>query len=106
MPVEDGYDLIRRVRAREVKRGGKILPTIALTAYARVEDRARALAAGYQMHLAKRVETAQLGPPTVDSNYLAETRNTPLTQKHAVNLDIALEPFDNCFGSPCHGCDS
>jgi CheY-like chemotaxis protein len=56
MPVEDGYDLIRRVRARD---GGQI-PAIALTGYASSEDGARVLAAGYQLHLAKPLEPNRL----------------------------------------------
>jgi PAS domain S-box-containing protein len=59
MPGEDGYELIRKVRALPAARGGKI-PAIALTAYARTEDRLRALRAGYQMHIAKPVELAEL----------------------------------------------
>ena len=54
MPDEDGYALIRKVRAREG--GGKRLPAVALTAYARRQDSERALAAGYQAHLAKPVD--------------------------------------------------
>jgi signal transduction histidine kinase/ActR/RegA family two-component response regulator len=52
MPGEDGYSLIRRVRALPAERGGRT-PAAALTAYARDEDRARAIAAGYQLHIAK-----------------------------------------------------
>ena len=59
MPGEDGYDLIRRVRALTKDRGGQ-LPAIAVTAHARAEDRARTLAAGYQTHIAKPVEPSQL----------------------------------------------
>jgi PAS domain S-box-containing protein len=59
MPGEDGYELIRKVRALPAARGGKI-PAIALTAYARTEDRMRALRAGYQMHIVKPVELAEL----------------------------------------------
>ncbi len=59
MPGEDGYDLIRRLRSLSSERGGKI-PAIALTAYARVEDRLQALRAGYQMHVPKPVELAEL----------------------------------------------
>jgi len=59
MPGEDGYELIRRVRALPAGRGGKI-PAIALTAYARTEDRLRALRSGYQMHVSKPVELAEL----------------------------------------------
>jgi signal transduction histidine kinase/CheY-like chemotaxis protein len=59
MPGTDGYALMRRVRALPDERGGKI-PAVALTAYAREQDRKRALAAGYQLHLAKPVEVNQL----------------------------------------------
>jgi CheY-like chemotaxis protein len=59
MPEEDGYGLIRRIRALDVERGGRI-PALALTAYARIEDRAEALAAGYQQHAAKPIEPAEL----------------------------------------------
>jgi signal transduction histidine kinase len=59
MPREDGFDLITKVRALDPERGGRI-PAIALTAYARSEDRARALAAGYEIHVPKPVEPAAL----------------------------------------------
>ena len=59
MPDEDGYDLIRRLRALPFESGGRV-PAIALTAYARVEDRLQALRAGYQMHVPKPVELAEL----------------------------------------------
>jgi CheY-like chemotaxis protein len=59
MPGEDGYSLIRRVREWERARGSYI-PAVALTAYGRVEDRMRALSAGFQMHVAKPVEPAEL----------------------------------------------
>ena len=55
----DGYDFIGQIRARPSAEGGAI-PAIALTAYARGEDRTRALAAGYQVHLAKPIEPAEL----------------------------------------------
>jgi CheY-like chemotaxis protein/two-component sensor histidine kinase len=59
MPGIDGYELIRRVRAMEPERGGRI-PAAALMAYARAEDRVRALQAGYQTHVPKPVEPAEL----------------------------------------------
>ena len=59
MPEETGYDLIRQVRATEAEQGGS-LPAMALTAYAGTEEVAGALAAGYQMHLAKPVEPSRL----------------------------------------------
>ena len=59
MPGEDGYSLINKVRALPAERGGHV-PAAAFTAYAREEDRKRALAAGYQIHLAKPVSSGQL----------------------------------------------
>jgi PAS domain S-box-containing protein len=59
MPDEDGYELIRRVRELPAEGGGKV-PSIALTAYARTEDRLQALRAGYEMHVPKPVEMAEL----------------------------------------------
>jgi PAS domain S-box-containing protein len=59
MPGEDGYALIRKVRALPAERGGQI-PAAALTAYARPEDRTRALMAGYQIHVSKPVEPTEL----------------------------------------------
>ena len=59
MPVEDGYGLIKKVRALPKERGGQT-PALALTAYARTEDRVRALSEGYQVHLAKPVDRFEL----------------------------------------------
>jgi CheY-like chemotaxis protein len=59
MPGEDGYQLIRRVRALGTARGGGI-PAIALTAYAAESDRALALAAGFQLHVPKPVDPTEL----------------------------------------------
>jgi len=58
MPGEDGYMLIRKVRDWEKHHGGWT-PAMALTAYARADDRKRALLAGYQVHVAKPVEPAE-----------------------------------------------
>ncbi len=59
MPGEDGYTLITKVRALE-RQSGKRTPAIALTAYVRVEDRARVLQAGYDRCLPKPVEPGEL----------------------------------------------
>ena len=59
MPDVDGFELLRRVRALGPARGGK-LPAIALTAFARSEDRTRALRAGFLVHVAKPVEPSEL----------------------------------------------
>ena len=59
MPDEDGYSLIRQIRALDATQGGQTI-AIALTAYARTEDRIRALETGFQMHIAKPIEPAEL----------------------------------------------
>jgi CheY-like chemotaxis protein len=59
MPGQDGYALIRAVRSLEKERGGGV-SALALTAYARAEDRRRALDAGYHMHVSKPVDPAAL----------------------------------------------
>jgi len=59
LPEDDRYELIRKVRARDVGRGGQI-PALALSAYAGIEDRAEAIAAGYQQHAAKPIQPADL----------------------------------------------
>ena len=59
MPGEDGYTLIRQVRALDPQAGG-LTPALALTAYARSEDRMKAILAGFQMHVSKPVEAAEL----------------------------------------------
>src|SRR5262245_28321914 len=62
MPDEDGYTVLRKVRALEAERGAAAvqIPVIALTSYGRREDRLRALQAGFNMHVAKPVEPAEL----------------------------------------------
>ena len=59
MPSEDGYALIRRVRELPTERGGDT-PAAALTAYARADDRHRALRAGFQVHIAKPIDPETL----------------------------------------------
>ncbi|MEH1947715.1 MAG: chemotaxis protein CheB [Nostoc sp.] len=59
MPEEDGFSLIRQVRALEAEAGGQI-PAAAITAYATEQERQRAIDAGFQMHLAKPIELTQL----------------------------------------------
>ncbi len=59
MPDVDGYEFIRRIREYERPLGKKV-PAVALTAFARIEDRVKSLAAGYQMHIAKPVEPGEL----------------------------------------------
>ena len=59
MPGESGYDLIRMVRALPADKGGRT-PAIALTAYARTQDRLKILSAGFQMHVPKPIEPTEL----------------------------------------------
>jgi PAS domain S-box-containing protein len=59
MPDEDGYQLLRKMRALPPEQGGNV-PAVALTAFARSEDRRRALMEGFQMHLPKPVESPEL----------------------------------------------
>ncbi len=58
MPKMDGYQLIRTLRAEEPR--GERIPALALTAFARAEDRKRSLVAGYQAHLAKPFDVGEL----------------------------------------------
>jgi PAS domain S-box-containing protein len=64
MPGQDGYALAQRLRASE--RGSERLPAVALTAYATAEDVKRAMAAGYDLHLAKPVDAVTLGRSLVE----------------------------------------
>jgi signal transduction histidine kinase/ActR/RegA family two-component response regulator len=58
MPGVDGYELIRRVRS--LKHRNATIPAIALTAYARIEDRVKSIQSGYQLHLSKPIEPTEL----------------------------------------------
>jgi two-component system, chemotaxis family, CheB/CheR fusion protein len=55
MPIEDGYSLIRKIRALRKEKGGQI-SAIAVTAYTTESDRLRAIEAGFQIHVAKPIE--------------------------------------------------
>lgn len=59
MPVMDGYEFMQGVRAMEASSDREV-PTIALTAFARSEDRTRAMIAGFDMHVAKPIEAREL----------------------------------------------
>jgi CheY-like chemotaxis protein len=59
MPDEDGYALIQKVRTLD-HNFGQTIPAVAITAYAKEEDRDRVLAAGFQIYLAKPVELTEL----------------------------------------------
>lgn len=74
MPLQDGYELIQKVRQLPAEEGGTI-PAIALTAFARAEDRRRTLLCGYQMHVPKPVESAEL--VTVVASVLGRLGSSP-----------------------------
>jgi CheY-like chemotaxis protein len=59
MPDGDGYELIGDIRRLDAAHGGST-PAIALTAFARSEDRTRAMIAGYQVHVSKPIEPSEL----------------------------------------------
>ena len=80
MPDEDGYALIRKVRALETT-SDKRIPAVALTAYVRIEDRARALSAGFNMFVPKPIEPNEL--ITVIAN-LAETHTRTISTQSRV----------------------
>jgi CheY-like chemotaxis protein len=60
MPIEDGYELLRKIRSLPASEGGDV-PALALTAFAAHHDIERALAAGFQEHLSKPVNSGELG---------------------------------------------
>ena len=60
MPGMDGYDFVRALREWETSEELDAVPAVALTAYARLEDRTRALASGFQVHVAKPVQPSEL----------------------------------------------
>jgi CheY-like chemotaxis protein len=78
MPEEDGFSLIRKIRALPVEQGGKV-PAIALTAYARTEDRIQSMRAGFQMHMSKPVENTEL--VTAVANLAGRIENGIETQR-------------------------
>jgi len=75
MPDEDGYSLITRLRRLEQERGIKRVPAVAVTAFARGEDRARALAAGFDDHLPKPIDIERLVALLTDLLRDAKTRS-------------------------------
>ncbi|HKI02399.1 MAG TPA: ATP-binding protein [Thermoanaerobaculia bacterium] len=84
MPGEDGYSLIRQVRDLPADRGG-CTPAAALTAFARSEDRRRALQAGFQLHVAKPVEVQELA--TVVANLARGTARNGTPPSESLRMD-------------------
>ena len=81
MPQEDGYTLIRQVRALSAETGGQI-PAAALTAHAGSQDQQKAIASGFQMHLAKPVESARLA--LVVANLAGKINNIPVKKSRTL----------------------
>lgn len=75
LPEMDGYQLMEQIRKMDVANGGGI-PGVALTAFARSEDRTRALRAGYQTHLAKPIESTELVATVASFADLVNARRT------------------------------
>jgi CheY-like chemotaxis protein len=71
MPGMDGFELLRRIRALGPERGGRV-PAIALTAFGRLEDRTKALRAGFLGHLTKPVDPSEL--VTMIANIVEQSR--------------------------------
>jgi signal transduction histidine kinase len=96
MPGEDGYDLIRQVRALSSDDGGAV-PALALTAFARDEDLQRALVAGYQRHAAKPVEPAELAALVAELGQRPEENDggwvTRLGRRHRTGIagDLTMD---------------
>jgi PAS domain S-box-containing protein len=87
MPEADGYQLIRKLREMESRRGSKRAPAIALTAYARTEDRLRSLSAGFHMHVTKPVEPVELLTIVASlTGRLGRTRNLYETKNMAGSI--------------------
>jgi hypothetical protein len=74
MPDEDGYSLIRKIRQLPPESGGGT-PAVALTAFAKTEDRIRALSSGFQMHVPKPIDPAELA--TVLASVVRRTLSSP-----------------------------
>jgi signal transduction histidine kinase/CheY-like chemotaxis protein len=89
MPQMDGYELMRKVRG-ELRLSSLHLPAVAITAYAREEDRLRALRAGFQAHVVKPYQVSHL-LKTLDSLHRAPSPSRPpLAGQRAAGADIAL----------------
>lgn len=101
MPREDGYELIRRVRALPASRGGTV-PAAAITAYGRTEDRVRALSAGFTTYLPKPVDPSELaavvatlaarGPASPSTSDRLRARAPPDTMRGPTGSGLRLRP--------------
>ena len=99
MPDEDGYSLIKKVRALPPERGGHT-PAAAFTAYALEEDRARVLAAGYQIHVAKPISSEELVSMLV---HLAGSRETSPAGVGPSSLNVTDDVGNRTLHGNSHG---
>ena len=74
MPEEDGYSLINKVRSLDPENGG-LIPAVALTGYAGVDDRPRSISAGYHTHIAKPVEFTELATVVASLGRIVKSQN-------------------------------
>ena len=92
MPGEDGYSLIRKIRALGPEFGGN-MPAVALTAYASADDRARSVDAGYQRHMSKPVESTKLIRTLaglINLRYFLATHHIPTIHPAAMVLFVVF----------------
>jgi len=108
MPEQDGYEFIREIRGRSPEDGGTV-PAVAMTAFARPEDRTQAMMSGFQLHLAKPVEPADL--IAVVANLMGRSENTQADAKglvaevQTVCTELAGKPVEvesNATEEPCN----
>jgi len=83
MPGEDGYTFMRKLRAQETGQGASI-PALALTALAAEDDRREALAAGFQLHVAKPIDIDRLRQAVLQLSKIAKPRREPAKPSPAV----------------------
>lgn len=96
MPDNDGYDLIREIRRRSVEQGGQV-PAIALTAYTRTEDRIRAIAAGFQMHISKPADSVEL--VTMVASLAGKNQSLPRPAEKSQHQDLQTPRQASADGS-------
>ena len=102
LPEVDGYELLRRIRDEERQTGRKT-PAVALTAFARIEDRVKALAAGYQMHVARAAHPAEAFP-LLFGKYRAGPRSTSPENGHrdrSLRVLVQYDPVKAFLSAAC-----
>ena len=97
MPGEDGYALIKKVRALRKKNGGRI-PAIALTGFAGIDDKSKAIAAGYQTHIPKPVDLGSLTSEIV--RLVQKNRSHSCIHVHHQTPFITIRPRITSMSTP------